>query len=131
MRRNCKHYITSVDYAQAAENGISKRLLRDRIWGRGWKKKRAKTEPPNREEIIWYKIAEENGISRSIYYKRVKLGWEKKEAATTPKEKIWVEIARENGIKNGTFYSRISRGWDEEKAATIPTLEKGRPRKEK
>ena len=39
MRRNLKNtYISSVDYAQAKANGISKETLRSRIWSYGWDK---------------------------------------------------------------------------------------------
>ena len=88
MRRNLKNtYISPVDYAQAEENGISKELLRNRIWGQGWNKTKAKTQPV-REKLFdhggWAKVALENGISRNTFYGRINRGWEDEKAATTP-----------------------------------------------
>ena len=46
MRRNLINtYISSVNYAIARDNGISKASLRNRVWNLGWDIKRAITEP--------------------------------------------------------------------------------------
>ena len=88
MRRNLKNtYISSIDYAQAKANGISKETLRSRIWNYHWDKERAKTEPvreiENRYEE-WIRIAVENGVNRNTFYSRLNLGWSAEKAATTP-----------------------------------------------
>lgn len=88
MRRNLINtYISSVNYAIAKDNGISKASLRNRVWNLGWDIKRAITEPIREIEnknSEWIKLAIENGINRNTFYSRMKLGWSAERAATTP-----------------------------------------------
>ena len=67
-------------------------------------------------------IALKNGISRSTYYKRLRYGWDKEKAATTPvrKKSKYIELAQKNGLHRSTYYDRLKRGWSKEKAATTP-----------
>ena len=51
MRRNLINtYISSVNYAIAKDNGISKATLRNRVWKLDWPIKRAVTEPVREKE---------------------------------------------------------------------------------
>ena len=88
MRRNLINtYISSVNYAIAKDNGISKACLRNRVLNLGWDIKRATTEPIREIEnknSEWIKLAIENGINRNTFYSRMKLGWSAERAATTP-----------------------------------------------
>ena len=88
MRRNLINtYISSVNYAIAQENGISKATLRNRVWNLNWPIKRAVTEPVREKEndnSKWIEVAKENGININTFYGRIKLGWSAERAATTP-----------------------------------------------
>ena len=88
MRRNLINtYISSVNYAIAQENGISKATLRNRVWNLGWGIKRAVTEPVREKEnnnSEWIEVAKENEINRNTFYSRIKSGWSAERAATTP-----------------------------------------------
>lgn len=72
-----------------------------------------------------YELAEKNGISRDLAYRRFYENcWEKERAITQPKRgttsvwKQWREIAEANGIRESTFYSRLNIGLNPEEAAT-------------
>lgn len=88
MRRNLINtYISSVHYAIAKDNGISKATLRNRVWTLSWPIKRAVTEPVREKEndnSEWLEVAKENGINRNTFYSRIKSGWSAERAATTP-----------------------------------------------
>lgn len=88
MRRNLINtYISSVHYAIAEDNGISKATLRNRVWTLSWSIKRAVTEPVREKEndnSEWLEVAKENGINRNTFYSRIKSGWSAERAATTP-----------------------------------------------
>ncbi|MNR93662.1 hypothetical protein D3C72_247200 [compost metagenome] len=65
--------ITEEEYRLAAENGISRKILGQRIHEYGWDKERAINTKPRVQTNHgdWPKIAEQNGISKKSYYKRV------------------------------------------------------------
>ncbi|MBM7835916.1 hypothetical protein [Clostridium sardiniense] len=128
-------FITDEDYVIAERNGICRSTLESRIRKLGWNKERAVTEKVDKFKA-WAKLAEENGISKELFYMRKKIGWSLEAAATLPvmsKEKImnrihecsrkyekeYVELAKKNGIKYRTFAARVQRlGWDPVRAAT-------------
>ncbi|MGM9926619.1 MAG: hypothetical protein ACI35P_01600 [Bacillus sp. (in: firmicutes)] len=137
-------YIRDEDYATAAEKGISKSTVYNRVYVLGWDVKKAITKPvPKRDEkrLKYRAVADAHGISRWLYYDRLREGWGYEEAATTPKcttieEKIrafrqkskravlteeQVEIYKKNGIPYGTVIRRIRfYGWDADRAVTEP-----------
>lgn len=133
-------YITPEEYEIAAANGIHRNTLNNRIRYLGWDKKRALSEPPQKQvdRSEWRKVAEQNGIRRDTFYARVNdHGWDPEKAATTPPHpnpielaaaarrkipKELFELAEKNGIAYGTFKSRVYHsGWDMVRAATEPT----------
>ncbi|MNH78589.1 hypothetical protein D3C73_308960 [compost metagenome] len=65
--------ITEEDYRLAAENGISRKILGQRIHEYGWDKERAINTRlrVQTDHGDWPKIAEQNGITKKSYYKRV------------------------------------------------------------
>lgn len=135
------YYITPAEYEQAAQNGVSRKLVNHRVRGRGWDKDRAIITSP-RKTIIhrkWLELAAENGISKRLYFKRVYRGWSKRDAATKPvmstkeviknldnyRVKIFepgdIQEAARNGISYETFRKRVRDcGWTVEEAKTRP-----------
>lgn len=122
--------ITDEDYEKAAKNGISKMNVYLRVNKRGWEIERAITVPVRKKKCGiginagLKKLAEQNGISHTTLYKRLKSGMDPYEAVTTPKKhKQWEslrEIAKENGISTSSFYARMDKGMDPYEAATKP-----------
>lgn len=75
----------------------------------------------------WGEVAKENKIPVERFRQRVvKLGWEKKKAATTPVRKVrchakWTKLAESNGINYVNYMERVNRlGWSKEKSSTTP-----------
>lgn len=118
-------YITPQDYKEAEKNGISARLLYQRVW-EGWSKKRAITEPVHTKKLTkeHFAIAATNGISVNTVKHRVgHLKWDIEKAITVKpikRKNKYLDIAKANGIKESTFRSRINQGWSQEKASTTP-----------
>jgi len=58
-------YIQPHEYEIAAQNGISKGTLEQRIWKSAWSKDKAITKAPRESKSIkqWVEIAENNGIA--------------------------------------------------------------------
>lgn len=134
-------YITPEEYAAAGENGISRKCLTVRIRQLGWNKRRAMTEPPQKQSprSEWLDMAKANGIQPGTFWDRVKRrGWEPERAATTMStsaddslkaanrvrrrfsEDIHA-LRKANGIPYTTFVHRVCEsGWDEYRAATEP-----------
>ena len=139
------YYLTPEHFELAEKNGISKRLLSDRVYQRGWIIDRAISQPKqnknNSEDFKrWAKIAESNGISRILFSQRLIVSkWPYEKAATHKKmnkdeiaaeakktnvytvfTKEQHEIAKANGIKKGTMYARVrDYGWTVEDAITV------------
>ena len=74
-----------------------------------------------------FKIAEENGISKSTLISRVrKLGWDIDRAITKPVRskrkftKEQIKIMEENGVDRNTASGRLKKGWDPKEALTRP-----------
>lgn len=81
------------------------------------------------------RVAEENGISRSTFFARVRKGWDRLDAATVPPDRgkrrndtlllsdgsVGSTTAAANGIAARTFHRRVKvMGWDPDRAATEP-----------
>jgi len=133
-------YITPTHYETAKQNGISTRLLTDRVRILGWSIERATKDPPRKQGDWkkWTGIAKANNISLSVFYRRVnELGMSPDDAATIsmmskitlisniaiakrkyPKE--YEDMALTNGIGKKTFVSRMFRKWNPLEAATKP-----------
>ena len=121
---------TEKDYEIAARNGISKMNVYLRVNKRGWEIERAITVPVRKKKCRvginagMKKLAEQNGISHTTLYKRLKSGMDPYEAVTPPKKhRKWeslINVAKENGISTPSFYGRIDRGMDPYEAATKP-----------
>ncbi|MFK4167658.1 hypothetical protein ACI2LM_15575 [Paenibacillus lautus] len=126
------YYITPDEYAQSEKIGVHRELLNRRIRGNGWDKERAITTPPRKVSKYddCLHLAEENGISKRRFFKRIYQGWTPIEAATKPigggKRRYSPEdvaAAAENGISYDTFKFRVSRSkWSVEKAKSTPVL---------
>lgn len=135
------YYITDEDYRRAEQNGIRKETLASRILTLGWDKETAITKPPRKIKDYggYTKIAKENGISNQAFLDRLKRGWSKEKAATTPimdenqcikamADKISkypkeiIELAEKNGICYRTFISRVHKGMSYKEAATKPVM---------
>ena len=132
-------YISPTEYEEAKRNGISQRLLTDRVRILGWNIEKAMTIPPkkqdNRKE--WIDIAMKNNIPPSVFYERVSNGTSPEQASTMPVmdkktlidniaiakrkyPKEFEDIAAANGIGKKTFVSRMFRRWNPLEAATTP-----------
>lgn len=80
----------------------------------------------NNPKKMWQKIAQENGISRQTFRRRIMTGMDYDEAATKPVNKGIPEhireLAKENGLRYNTVYYRIKNlGMDPIEAATKKT----------
>lgn len=133
------YYVTEADYVRAVENGIPRGLVSQRVYQNGWEVERAVTQKPVHGKRVanpWRKVAEENGVARATYYKRIELGWTPEQAATTngvnrltPEEALQLDRA---GVARDTFRHRIRDGWPREAAlstATIPNNQRRYGRK--
>lgn len=94
----------------AAKNGISQSTFSARINRHGWDEKRAATTPVVKTKIRnrkysdeVYKRLEENGISKELFYDRIRRGWNIERAITTKKfsneEKVKSLINKNNYFK--------------------------------
>lgn len=117
----------------AALNGITRVLLHSRYYQRDWPLERATTEPVNKktpsEHTSYIGVAQEHGISKATYYKRLKEGWTKEKASTTPTQGLGrrrtrvytdeqLKIANQHGISRQMLDRRLARGWHLERALT-------------
>ena len=145
------YYLTPKHFDLAEKNGISKRLLSDRVYQRGWLIDRAISRPKqnknNSEDFkLWAKVAESNGISGILFSQRLIVsGWSYEKAATRKKmnkdeiadeakktnvytvfTKQQHEVANANGIKKGTMYARVrDYGWTVDEAITVAVYSQG------
>jgi len=133
-------YIPPTAYETAKQNGISTRLLTDRVRILGWSIERATKDPPRKQGDWkkWVAIAKENNIPSGTFYRRInESGMGPEQAATMPivdtKTKInniaiakrkypkeYEDMAAANGISKKTFVSRMFRRWNPLEAATKP-----------
>jgi len=145
------YYLTPEHFELAEKNGISKRLLSDRVYQRGWLINRAINQPKqnkNNTEVfkLWAKVAEANGIRSILFSQRLIVSkWSYEKAATHKKmnkdeiaaeakktnvyrifTKEQHEIAKANGIKKGTMYARVrDYGWTVDDAITVTVYSQG------
>ncbi|MCU5414805.1 hypothetical protein OCE50_28475 [Bacillus wiedmannii] len=126
---------TEEDYKIAARNGISKANVNQRVYGYHWSVERAITDPlqnkkgkeSNRPLVF---IAEQNGISASTFYRRIRNGMSEIEAATKLKgHEAFIKIALENGISENCYRKRVQRGIPKYEAATKPKDKRGSTKK--
>lgn len=133
--------LTEEDYKIAESNGISRKLAKFRYEQGGMDLNKAITQPvrvQKNEWKLWKEVAEKNGISQNLFYKRTgkDIGWSAEQAATVPplkngqsytsKKKVipeeLLERAAQNGISRGTLYQRLFRyHMNEETAVNKPT----------
>lgn len=130
-------YLREEDYLIAEKNGISRVRAYQRVYIHSWDIDRAITEPifnnrlKNKEKEL-NKVLEENGISLSTYYRRIRLGWLEDSAMKVPAYEIKngyvkkysdkdIKDAEANGIKRSTFVARVNNGWSLEEAKTKKT----------
>ena len=123
-------YITPTDYERAAENGISKNTLWQRVRVLGWDVEKATKTPLKKvitipQELL--KEAEIKGVSRGTISARICKGWSIEKACKTETKSKgrprvypeWAyETAEKNGIKWKTVIYRIHKGWDLLRACT-------------
>ena len=100
------YYLTPEHFELAEKNGISKRLLGDRVYQRGWLIERAISQPKqnknNSEDFkLWAKVAEINGISSILFSQRLIVSKWSYEKSATHKKMTKDEIAAE--AKKQTF----------------------------
>lgn len=135
------YYITDEDFARAAQYGVSRSLLSERVRRLCWPKEKAITTPPAPKRSLIPQIvrdlAEQNGIPFKLLSQRIHAyGWSLYKAATQPKGSSksknlgkfikprdpYADLAERNGIKRDTYFKRVNDlGWDCLSAATIPT----------
>lgn len=133
-----EYYLTPEHYEIAEENGISKKIVNDRFYYKGWTAERAITQPVmKKSDHNWSKWRHKAKVTKSTYLKRIRRGWNEKEAALTPsyrqkkfrrkETRFFTEeqeqTMKENNISYHTAYSRIKKyGWTKEKAITTPVI---------
>ena len=137
--------ITDAHYQTAAENGIKKANVNNRVHNCGWQIIDAITSPLQKGRKPRFSqeardLAKANGVSNSTMYYRVdKMGMDEMEAASTPvlsqadavrenQKKQWIytteenlELRKQNHIAYNTFYSRVKHSkWSALSASTKP-----------
>ncbi|WP_043331172.1 hypothetical protein [Bacillus cereus] len=118
---------TLKDYAKAAEIGVSRKNVDQRMEELHWGLQRAITTPVgtswegNEKHTKMYLLAKKNNISRSTFFRRLRNGMTPYQAATEPKGfSDYIPLAEANGISDKTFYQRVKRKMDPYEAATKP-----------
>lgn len=79
-------YITEEEYELAADFGISRKVLEQRLRRHGWSRHKALTQPVQERGKLnrWKQVAMKHGINESTFLQRVNnLGWHPALAATT------------------------------------------------
>lgn len=123
------YYLTEEDYAVAEQNGVKRTTAYRRFYEYRWTKERTLHEPVNQRQKYdysqWKRECEKHGVTIDTFRYRVKNGWDKERAATTPPmnpedrvthvadynrkyPKEITDLAKKNGIKMGTFYNRVN-----------------------
>lgn len=140
-----QYYLTPDDVRKAKENGVTERLLRSRVYEKGWPVNRAITQKTKHktkdaEFKKWSDIAATNGIKRSLFWQRVHVSkWTYGKAATHPimtsaevikkaNETVYYKVASpgqyavalKNGVKPKTLRNRIYLGWTLDEAINTP-----------
>ncbi|MES9700741.1 MULTISPECIES: hypothetical protein [Bacillus] len=127
---------TLKDYAKAAEIGVSKKYVDQRMEELDWSLERAITTPVGtswegqEKHTKMYVLAEKNNISRSTFFRRILNGMTPYQAATEPKGfSNYIPLAKANGIKDKTLYQRVKRGMKrfKQKRYLIPNKNKKSP----
>ena len=126
---------TEGDYEIAARNGISRTNVNQRVFGYQWSIERAITVPlqnkkgkENNRTLLF--LAEQNGISASTFYRRIRSGMSEIEAATKlKKHEVYLKIALEHGISENLYRKRVERGMAQYAAATKPKDKRGSTKK--
>jgi len=134
------NYVTPEEFEAAAERGICRQTVKNRI-ALGWKAKDAVSVPVMKtsEEYKRFRaMAVSNGIAEGTFKRRVQRGWTLEEAANSPlvsqKESIMrsqkarkkvipepsVKAAAENGVCYSTLYSRLRCGIPMSEAVSVP-----------
>lgn len=94
----------------ALENGINRKTFLGRINKCGWTEEKAATTPVIKTAIRnrkysdeLYNVLEQNGISKALFYDRIRKGWTVERAST---EHIYSNIEKANSFKNCSSYFR-------------------------
>lgn len=95
-----------------------------------------KYDKPQRSKKQWYEVAAKNGISKGLFFNRLKQGWTERDAATVEKREYSLKnpqpkseltlLAEKSGFTYNTIHSRLNRGWSVKDATTIPVQKKGK-----
>ena len=141
------NYVAPEDFEAAAERGICRQTVKNRI-ALGWKAKDAVSIPVMKtsEEYKHFRaLAVSNGIKANTFKRRVQRGWKLEEAATLPLVEIKESTARgrknrkrvisetaigqaaKNGICYSTLYSRLRLGIPMSQAVSIPVMKSSHP----
>lgn len=131
--------LTKREIATAAKNGIKEDVASYRIQYLHWDRKQAITVPvKKRNSSGWIKVkktANMNGITYSIYIKRIKNGLTPEQASTMPikDEEVEKEPSLKSGLTDGqinyaaakgigykTIVNRLNKKWTVKDAITIP-----------
>jgi len=126
-------YVTPEQYHAAKQNGISERLVTERVRTNGWSIEKAITQPSRKSRKYgpWLEVAKQNNVTLCIFYSRVsRQGMTMEEAATTPimqrkdiiekmaiakRKEIYnaenIETAKSNGVTYRALQWRLAHGW--------------------
>ena len=133
-----QYYINPTAYNTALENGLSERLVTERVRTLGWNIERAITQPSRKSRKYgqWLEVAKENNVTLCVFYSRVsRQGMSMEEAATTPimqrkdiiermaamkRKEVYnaenIERAKSSGVSYDALKWRLTNGWTVEDA---------------
>lgn len=134
------YYLTPEHLEIAKRNGLSKKIVHNRFYQKGWTAERAITEPVHkRSDHNWDKWKRKAKVTKSTYMQRMRHGWDEEKAALTPsyrekrfrrnEPRVFTEeqerIMKENNISYNTAYVRVKKlGWSVEEAITVPIVDR-------
>ncbi|OLN21886.1 hypothetical protein BTO30_12365 [Domibacillus antri] len=140
------YYITPDDWETAERNNLNRSTVRSRVNTYGWDIDRAVTTPANPIKRYAFtkeekELMDKNGLKLNTVYCRIRRGWDRREAVTTPAMSLEQagKIARkvnctrfteeqlivmeQNGTPYNTAFNRVAKlGWSVEEAISTPVM---------
>jgi len=100
--------------------GMPEQIVSHRVLYHGWELQKALTTPVRERRYHkdkYRELAEKNGIRVGTYKKRVRDGWDREEAATTPTKWTWKKYRKaeeeEKKARDDALFATLQFVWDQ------------------